>query len=421
MQPTSKIPPFWLILITIGLSLFSETMYIPSLPEIATSLGVEDGIVGHTITIYIIGLSIGTVLWGWFSDNYGRKPIMLLGFSIYIFGCIVCAQSKSIHMLMLGRFIQGLGSSVGNVVGQAIIRDSFHGHRLRTIYSYISTAISVFPVTGPIAGGFIVQYMGWQESFWLLLGIGVVVCLFIVKLMPETNHDIINHFTTKNNRKKTSILKVLARMLKDSNVTVFALFVGFCMSIPFSYYAEGPFCLIEIIGLSPSQYGMTFIITTAAFFLGTFVARYLQKIEWALKDVIGLGVALVFGGMSLLCASTLLAIYLDMPKIIILIAILTCMSCSAFGNSLIISNSFTIALSKYRDVNGTASALFAFSYNVVIALATFGIGLAHNGTLVPLPIFLFGLGVTALLLFCWLNKYGYMHDQTQDNQTNSNF
>ncbi len=413
MQHRTKInhtPAFWLILIIVGLPLFSETMYVPSLPEIAATLKVAEGIASYTITIYIVGFSIGTVIWGWFSDNHGRKPILLVGFLIYIIGCIICTKSQSIEILMLGRIVQGFGSSTGSVVGQAIVRDSFFGNKLRTVYSYISTAISVFPVIGPIAGGFIVEYMGWQESFWLLLATGLILCILIIKYLPETNVDILNYIATKSGKKKTSIVKVAFRMLQDTNMIVFALFVGTCMSIPFSYYAEGPFCLIEIIGLSPSQYGMTFIITTAAFFLGTFFARYLQKLEWPLYRTIGLGTGLVFSGMGTLCFGLLLAIYFSLPKVIILIIILSCMSFSAFGNSLIISNSFTIALSKYRDVNGTASSLFAFAYNIVIAISTFGIGLIHNGTLLPLPLFLLALGTIALLLFCWLRTYGKIQE-----------
>src|SRR5438105_5944435 len=131
------LPAIWLIVLIVGLPQLSETVYTPSLPDIADGMKTSEAMVEYTLTIYLLGFAIGTLFWGILSDKIGRKPCVLAGLLIFIVGCIGCYYSSTITELMLARFIQALGGSIGSIIGQAICRDAFHGQSLGKAYSLI--------------------------------------------------------------------------------------------------------------------------------------------------------------------------------------------------------------------------------------------------------------------------------------------
>src|SRR5579872_2591343 len=152
------LPAIWLIVLIVGLPQLSETVYSPSLPEIAQALHTSDSMVEYTLTIYLIGFAIGLLFWGKISDKFGRKPCILAGLAIFTLGCIACYYSQTINALMVSRLIQAFGGSIGSVLGQSISRDSFQGPALARVYATVGTAMAIFPAMGPLVGGLISEY-----------------------------------------------------------------------------------------------------------------------------------------------------------------------------------------------------------------------------------------------------------------------
>src|SRR5688500_19038301 len=95
------VPAIWLIILIVGLPQLSETVYTPSLPDIAHSLNVAESMVEYTLTIYLFGFALGTLFWGKVSDRIGRKPCVIAGLLIFIIGCIGCYYATTITALMI--------------------------------------------------------------------------------------------------------------------------------------------------------------------------------------------------------------------------------------------------------------------------------------------------------------------------------
>ncbi|RZI46477.1 multidrug effflux MFS transporter [Candidatus Finniella inopinata] len=386
----NSLPALWLLVLIVGLPQLTETVYTPSLPTIAHALHVAEFGVEYTLTIYLFAFALGTLFWGKVSDVYGRKPCLLIGLVIYGIGCVGCYCSDSIAVLMASRFVQAFGGSVGSVLGQAICRDAFQGAALGKAYSTIGSGLALFPAIGPVIGGIIDQMFGWSTIFLALIGAGsfVAICSFIS--LPET------HFP--KGKPLHSFFQVGSKLLRDTKVLGFGLIVAGCNGITFSYYAEGPFFLIEILGLTPAIYGTTYLAISGAMVIGGLISRHLHQ-QHSNTKILSYGLKAIFLGSALLAAFILLLQVLPMPNNLVIITTIGCMMIVAAGVCISSSNALAMALKDYSHAIGTASSVFGFFYYLLISLFTLGMGWLHNSTLLPMPLYFLGIALFMMVSF----------------------
>jgi len=371
-------PAIWLMVIIVGLPQLSETAYTPSLPDIAKFMQVEESWVEYTLTIYLFGFAIGTLFFGNLSDAFGRKPCLLAGFLVYVIGCILCFFSESIQILLISRFIQGFGGSVGSVLGQAICRDAFSGKERGKVYSTIGSTLAFAPAIGPIIGGFIDQSLGWSYIFLLLIILGIIVLFCSYHKLVET------HDTHKRSRIK--IRTIAERMYKDHRVLAFGMLVACCNGIGFSYYAEGSFYLIDLLDLTPSIYGMSFLGIAFFWGFGGYLSKKMHDNHLSI-NILRIGVMITLIVTIVFAAATLIGYFLNFTPTYFLTLTLFSMWAMVLGMGMIIPNSLSLALENYQDAVGTATSLFGFFYYTIISGFTLGMGALHNDTLLPMPLY----------------------------------
>jgi MFS transporter, DHA1 family, multidrug resistance protein len=374
------VPASWLIVLIAGLPQLSETVYTPSLPDIARELLVSESMAEYTLTIYLLSFALGILFWGKLSDAIGRKPCVLAGLFIFILGCLGCYHATTITMLMVSRFIQAFGGSIGSVLGQSIVRDAFHGPALGKMYAVFGSSLAVFPAIGPVIGGWIAQRYGWYNIFIFLI-IFALLLFFLVRLkLPETHH--------KEYRQSHSIFKVAEKMLHDKQVIGLGLLVAGANGIQFSFFAEGSFYLIEQLGLSPSQYGTCFIAIASCTMLGGFLSKYLHHHHIA-KTIMGYGLNIMFAATTIFSLLILMGAGTAFSSSTMIGITIALQMCTAFGIVINNGNALAMALVDYKWCTGTASSLFGFFYYMFTSLITLGMGMLHNGTLYPMPLYFF--------------------------------
>lgn len=160
---------------------------LPALPEIGNHLGVIDTNDNQLlITMIFLGLGFGQLIFGPLSDSFGRKPIVYIGFVLFIVASIICVSTKSFEVMIVGRVLQGVGLSSPRSIALSMIRDLFSGDYMAKVMSIIVMFFILVPVVAPALGQWIIHILNWQSVFYfnLIFGIGIMIWFWLRQ--PET-------------------------------------------------------------------------------------------------------------------------------------------------------------------------------------------------------------------------------------------
>lgn len=235
------------------------------------------------------------------------------------------------------------------------------------------------------------------RQFRFLVGLGGLLLAYSFLKLPETR--------PLESKQRIPFKQVALKLFTDKRVLGYAILIGTSNGIIFSYYAEAPFLFIDLMHLTPMQYGLTGTVIAAGSVLASWISHQLNGRHYRPEHTILFGCYIM--GLSALCLTYLAyagffswASNLHLGLILMLIGFLF------FGIGLLIPNALSQALSAYQDAIGTAGALFGLLYYILIAGFTFFMGLLHNGTAVPMPIYFLALVVVmyCALYSCILNE-----------------
>ncbi|MCK5401084.1 MAG: multidrug effflux MFS transporter [Flavobacteriaceae bacterium] len=160
---------------------------LPALPEIGTSLGVTNTNDNQLlITMIFLGLGFGQLIFGPLSDSFGRKPIVYIGFAVFVIATIICVSTNNFEMMIFGRILQGVGLSSPRTLSIAIVRDSYSGNYMAKILSIVVMVFILVPVIAPTLGQFLLNFYNWESIFYVNLIFGVLVMFWFWQRQPET-------------------------------------------------------------------------------------------------------------------------------------------------------------------------------------------------------------------------------------------
>ena len=160
---------------------------LPALPDIGDFLSVKDATDNpKLITSIFLGLGIGQLIFGPLSDSFGRKPIVYIGFVVFIIASIICVTTKNFEMMIFGRILQGVGLASPRTMCIAMVRDSYSGDYMAKVLSFVVMIFILIPVIAPSLGQFLMNHYHWHSIFIFNLGFGVLVMLWFWIRQPET-------------------------------------------------------------------------------------------------------------------------------------------------------------------------------------------------------------------------------------------
>ncbi|MBE6104881.1 MFS transporter, partial [Anaerovibrio lipolyticus] len=169
---------FWLVIflgIMSAMAPLATDMYLPALPVMQADYAISTSIVQMTLTMTMLGMSVGQVFAGPISDMKGRKLPLLLGMLVFMAVSVVCAVATNIWVFLAARFIQGFAGACGIVISRAIARDVCKGAELTKFFSILMMVNGLAPILAPVLGGQILAFGSWRHVFMVLAVIGFVM------------------------------------------------------------------------------------------------------------------------------------------------------------------------------------------------------------------------------------------------------
>ncbi len=160
---------------------------LPALDVIGLSVGTTDIAQNQLlITLFFLGLGVGPLLFGPISDSIGRKPVVYIGFGLFILASLLCVYAQSLELMLIGRILQGISLSAPRTISIAMIRDSYSGDYMARIMSFVTVVFILVPIIAPAFGKWIMDHYGWEAIFHVQVFFSILVAFWFWKRQPET-------------------------------------------------------------------------------------------------------------------------------------------------------------------------------------------------------------------------------------------
>lgn len=359
-------------------------LYLPALPEMAGELNTSTATAQLSLTAGLLGLGVGQLIFGPYSDKLGRMRPLLVSLALLLFASLWCALAPNIDQLLIARLLQGLAGAGGAVISRAIARDLYSGHELTRFFALLMLVNGLAPIVAPVLGGAMLQFMDWRGIFGVLAGIAVLLfTLASLKLSESLPSE------RRSQGGILAMLQSLGGLLTQRQFMGLCLTQGFVMAGMFAYIGASPFVLQQIYGLSPQMFSLCFAINGVGLIISAQISSRLS-IHWGERKVLK-------GGLTLAAVSSLLlllAASLHAPLVLLLVPLF--FSVAVIG--IVGPTASSLAMQSQGDKAGSASALIGVSMFALGACSVPLTGLGGTSS-VSMALTIVGCYAIAILLF----------------------
>jgi DHA1 family bicyclomycin/chloramphenicol resistance-like MFS transporter len=360
---------------------------LPALPNIATALGVTDPNDRQSIIIsYVLGFSLGQLFYGWLSDHYGRKPVLMVGLGVFVIGSVIAVLSSSFLLLLGARAVQGLGAAAPRVIAIAIVRDLYSGRQMARVMSFAMMVFITIPVLAPSLGQGLLEVGTWRWNFDALLIGGLLLAVWSGLRLPETRRkDDAAH--------PLSLGASLKLAIETPQTLGYALGGGLMFGCLMGYVSSAQQVFVDVFRLGeefPIAFGaIASLLAVAAFTNANLVERLGMR---RLSHMALTGFVLV----SLFLTGVAAAGFATLPVFAVLMGVLF------FQFGLIAPNFNALAMEPQGHNAGMASSLVGFASTGAGAVFGAIIGRLFDGSVVPLTLGFACLSLAAFAVVVWI-------------------
>lgn len=343
---------------------FAIDIHVPAMPVMVKQLAISISTVQLTMSVFLLSYCISPLFFGILSDTFGRKKIVLIALFILSLGGVVCAVATSAAVLLMGRFIQGIGAAGCICISRALMRDSYQGHAMARVASFLGIAIELSLAFSPALGGYLVHTYGWRSNFAFLMVFALLIFLYILFFQPETNQQHHRDFL-----KLKSMIENAKFVLKSKVFFRYLICNTAAFSSGIAFFTISPFIIQIDLHYSAKFNGNITLLVTGAVVIGAIVnACCIKKMGCISMIKIGL-IMLFLSGIVLLLFSLLLPLklfYFIVPS-----------SLAFFALAFLFGNCMSGALGPFSKQAGIASAVYSFIQVFSAVMVTSIISILH--------------------------------------------
>ena len=365
---------------------------LPALQPIGSSVGTKTPNENQLlITMIFLGLGFGQLIFGPISDSFGRKPVVYIGFGVFVLASFLCIYAPNIEIMVLGRIFQGIGLSASRSISIAMIRDRFEGDYMAKIMSFVVTIFILVPIIAPSLGKFLLDNFGWESIFYSQLVFGILVLIWFWKRQPETlpqiykkkfSFSIFTQGSVEFLKHRSALIYTMISGLATGSFMVFLSTSQHIFEVQYGLINEFPY----IFG------ALAFSVGLATFTNGALVVKF------GMRKLVNIFIV-VFSITSL--SYTLLYFGTSNPDISILICFL---GIQFFSIGFLFGNVRSLAMQPLGHIAGIGAAINGFVSTIMaVPIATL-IGGFVETTALPLFVGFTVCGFISLLLLLLVNK-----------------
>ncbi|MFG1240568.1 multidrug effflux MFS transporter [Xanthobacter autotrophicus DSM 597] len=382
--PPGGTAPLWLLALLAFSGTLAMHVFVPALPVAQQDLGGGMAAMQLTISLYILGLAGGQLVYGPLADRFGRRPVLLAGLSLYTVAGLAAMLAPSVNALIAARLFQALGGCAGLVLARAIVRDTSAPADTTRRLALMNLMITVGPGAAPLVGGFLADAAGWRSIFIALTLLGVVNLLLTWRLLPETGRA--------TEGAAIGLMESYGQLLRAPAFWGYAVGGGCATTSLYGFVAAAPFIFTGELHQPTASVGGYIALLVLGVWVGSMLASRLIARVSVGRLLVGAN------GVSVAAAFILLAVVLS-DQLTVPLAIAT-----VFIFSVGVGTAAPAALAEALSVNprvaGSASGLYGAMQMAVGALCTALAGVGSDPALAA-ALVLAGSGIIAQAAF-WI-------------------
>ncbi len=376
-------------IVTLGLmtatAALTVDLSLPAIPSMVEALDTKLTRGQQIVGIFMIGMAIGQIPAGLFSDRLGRLPTLYAGMLLFVAAATAAAASTNIHVLLAARFVQGIGAAAAVVLSRAIVRDVASGKDAARLMSLMTMIFTAAPVIAPTFGALLVAQWGWRAPFIAIAICGFLMIGLMKKNLVETHKPDVNEHPLRQ-------LISSFREFFSHRQSIFGLLLLLLPPAGFmSIIAVSAALTVEIYGYSVEAYGLIFALAGISILLGSAANRVLV-LHYDQLQLIGFAVALIFLSSVQLTITAWLG---HAP----FWWIWFCVCLFMFTIAILMSNTMVIALDPLPKIAGVASSIIGTLQNLAGATGALLGAVLYNGTVRNAVFIMAGVGIVAAIVF----------------------
>ncbi|MGF7187042.1 DHA1 family bicyclomycin/chloramphenicol resistance-like MFS transporter [Robbsia andropogonis] len=355
LRSTVPKAPLWLlVMITISGTLAMH-IFVPALPDAAHAFGVGPAAMQATISVYIIGLAFGQLVYGPLSDGLGRRPMLLFGLALYGVASAIAMCATSVHVLIVARLFQALGGCAGLALGRAIVRDTSASDEAVRALALMNLMMMVGPGFAPLAAWGLVSIGGWRLVFVVLTVLGTATLFLTWRMIPETG-------SPSGNVSAAKLLRDYGTLLRVPAFLGYAIGGGCATTSIYGYIAAAPFIVMQVLHRPLGEVGIYLGLLIVGMSIGNATTRRLIR-----------GVSLtrlLIAGNIVSLASAVALLLIVLADTLTVSSAVGCTFLFALGAGLSSPAALSKALAVDNRLTGSAAGLYGFTQMAVGSLCT---------------------------------------------------
>ena len=377
---------------------FSIDTFFPSFHAIATDFSLSTWAVQQSLTVYMLPLSIMSLVQGPLSDAIGRRPVILTGICVYTLASVGCTFAPNFATLLVFRALQGVSAGVGMIVGRAVIRDLFEGPQAQKLLSLVTMLFAFAPAVAPIIGGYIHVMWGWHAVFGFMTVFGAALGIATYFTLPETHPK-----SKRPHLHAGSLARTAWSVVQHREFLLLAMAMGANFAALMSFIGAAPAVVIDHWHLTETQFANLFIPVISGLIISAFLSgRMAGRFTYAQQSHLGFLLALSGSGLMVVLHAVFASPPIRVQQFFILII--------AFGVQLAGPTLSLRMLDLFPHARGSAASVQS-CVSIAMGAVVFGlIAPALSGSMLTLAAGSFVAALIALGL--WHLSQRYLRTET---------